>query len=231
MQRDDALELVGALRAPFRLAFGEGLLLAVVGRRQMIDAGQQRTEQLAVADNAADRDAAKADAVIAALAPDQAGARSFAADGVIGERDLERGVHRFGAGVAEEHMIEVAGRERGDPARQLESLRVGKLEARRIVELGGLPLDRLHDGVAVVAGIDAPEPGGAIEHRAAVGREIVHVLGPRDQPRRRLEGAVRREREPERFEIVRHGAARWCRSHGHSLAALECGCYQPRDCR
>ena len=72
MQRDDALEFVGEMRAPFRLALGEGLLLAVVGVRQMIDAGQQRAERLAVVDDAADRDAAEADAVIAALAADEA---------------------------------------------------------------------------------------------------------------------------------------------------------------
>ena len=75
MQRDDALEIVGEMRAPFRLALGEGLLLAIVGRRQVVDAGEQRAEEFAVGDDAADRNAAEADAVIAALAPDQAGAR------------------------------------------------------------------------------------------------------------------------------------------------------------
>ena len=79
MQRDDALELVGEMRAPVRLALAEGLVLAVVGVRQVIDAGQQRAEELAVVDDAADRDAAEADAVIAALAADQARARAFAA--------------------------------------------------------------------------------------------------------------------------------------------------------
>ena len=38
----------------------------------MVDAGQQRAEDLAVADDAADGSAAEADAVIAALAADQA---------------------------------------------------------------------------------------------------------------------------------------------------------------
>ena len=75
MQRDDAFELVGKMRAPFRLAAGEGLMLAAVGRRQMIDAGEQRAEEFAVVDDAADRNAAEADAVIAALAADQPGAR------------------------------------------------------------------------------------------------------------------------------------------------------------
>jgi len=68
VQRDDALELVGEMRAPLGLALAEGLVLAIVGRRQVVDAGEQRAEQLAVGDDAADRDAAEADAVIAALA-------------------------------------------------------------------------------------------------------------------------------------------------------------------
>src|SRR5215213_7051033 len=105
------------MRTPVRLAFGEGLLLAVISVRQVIDAGQQRAEEFAVGDDAADRNAAETDAMIAALAPDQAGARAFAADVVIGERNLERGVDCLRAGVAEEHVIEVAGRERSDPAR------------------------------------------------------------------------------------------------------------------
>ena len=73
---DDPLERVGEMAAPFRLALGEGLMLAIVGRGQMVDAGKQRTEELAVVDHAADRNAAEADAVIAALAADQALARA-----------------------------------------------------------------------------------------------------------------------------------------------------------
>ena len=196
MQRDDAFEIVGEVRAPVRLALAEGLLLAIVGRRQVIDAGQQRAEEFPVGDDAADRNAAEADAVIAALAADQARARAFAADVVIGERDLERGVDRLRAGIAEEHVVEVARRQRRDAARQLERLGMGELERRRVVELGRLRADRRHDRIAVVAGIGAPQPGGAVEHGAAVGRVVVHVLGAGDQPRRRLEGAVGRERQP-----------------------------------
>src|SRR3984957_8839317 len=108
------------MRAPVRLAFGKGLMLATVSRRQMIDAGQQRAEMLAITDDAADRNAAKTDAVIAALAADQPGARGVAAHIMIGERDLERGVDRLRAGIAEEHAVEIARRQRSDAARQLE---------------------------------------------------------------------------------------------------------------
>ena len=78
VQRDDALQLVGELRAMLRLAAREGVLGRQVRVRHVVDAGQQRAEHLAVGDDAADRDAAEIDAVIAALAADQAEARAVA---------------------------------------------------------------------------------------------------------------------------------------------------------
>ncbi|MNL73578.1 hypothetical protein D3C87_1990570 [compost metagenome] len=78
------------MRAVFRLALAEGLLLAVIGMGEMVDAGEQRAEELAVVRHAADGDAAEADAMIAALAADQAGLGCLAADVPIGERDLQR---------------------------------------------------------------------------------------------------------------------------------------------
>src|SRR5262249_17756547 len=97
VQRNDAVEFVRQMRAPGRLALAESLMLAAVGCRQVVDAGQERAEEFAVVDDAADRDSAEADAVIAALAADQARARALAADIVIGKRDLERGVDRLRA--------------------------------------------------------------------------------------------------------------------------------------
>ena len=49
VQIDDAFEFIGEMRAIFGLALAEGLLVAVIGRRQMIDAGQERAEHLSVA--------------------------------------------------------------------------------------------------------------------------------------------------------------------------------------
>jgi len=110
---------------------------------------------------------------------------------MIGERDLERGVDRLGAGIAEEHVVEIGRRERRDAARQLERLGVGELEGRRVVELARLGADRRHDRVAVMAGIAAPQAGGGVEHLAAVGRGVVHALGARDQAGRLLERPIR----------------------------------------
>ena len=77
MQVDQVFQRVGEMGAIFRLAFRESLLFAVIGRRQMIDAGQQRSEHLAVIAHAADRGSTETDAVIAALTADQAAAAAL----------------------------------------------------------------------------------------------------------------------------------------------------------
>ena len=100
MQVNQPLQLVGEMDAVFRLTFGEGLLLAVVGVGEVVDAGQQRSEHFPVIDDAADRGAAKANAMIAALAADQAGAGALALGLMIGQRDLERGIGGFRSRIA-----------------------------------------------------------------------------------------------------------------------------------
>ena len=183
-------QLVGQVRAPLRLALGEGLLGAIVGGLQVVDARQHVAELLAVGDHAADRDAAEADAVIAALAADEAGARALALGLVVGERDLQRGVDRLGARIGEERVVEIAGRQQREPRGQLEHLGVAVLEGRRVVELGRLLLDRLDDRLAAMAGVDAEQARGGVDHLGAVRLEVVHALGAREQARPLLEGAV-----------------------------------------
>jgi hypothetical protein len=114
VQGDEAGQLVGEMRAPLGLALGVGLLGAIVGGLQMVDAGEHVAELLAVGAHAAHRDAAEADAVVAALAPDEAGARALALGLVVGQRDFQRGIHRLGAGVGEERVVEVAGSQQGE---------------------------------------------------------------------------------------------------------------------
>ena len=67
------LQIVGQLRPVLGLALGEGVAGQVVGVAQVVGAGSCGKTRRFV-DDAADRDAAEADAVIAALAPDQPGA-------------------------------------------------------------------------------------------------------------------------------------------------------------
>ena len=202
MQRDEALEIVGKLGAMLGLAAAEGVAGEIVGVAEMVDAGEQRAEPFAVVGDAADRGAAEIDAVIAALAADQPHLRGVALGPVIGERDLERGLDRLRAGVGEEHMVE-AGRGDVDELRgAFEGAWMAHLEGAGEIELADLLADRLDDLRPAMAGIDAPQPGGAVEHAASVVGGVVHALGADEQARRLLVLPVRRERHPECFEIV-----------------------------
>ena len=49
MEGNQTLELIGKMRAPFRFALGEGLVLAVVGMRQVIGTGEQGPNHLRLA--------------------------------------------------------------------------------------------------------------------------------------------------------------------------------------
>ncbi len=73
VQGDEALEVIGEFGAVLGLALREGVADGIMGVAQVVGARQLR-EDPAVRDDAADRDAAEADAMIAALAPDQTGA-------------------------------------------------------------------------------------------------------------------------------------------------------------
>ena len=88
VQRNDALEVVGEMRAPGRLAARVGIVCEVVRVGQVVDARQLGTEELSVIDHAPDRDAAETDAVVTAFPADETRARAFAAHAMIGERDL-----------------------------------------------------------------------------------------------------------------------------------------------
>lgn len=119
--------------------------------------------------------------MIAALAPDQPGARALADGPLVGDRDLEGGVHRFRAGAGEEHPVEpglrTARRDGRQPLGEVEGRRVAHLEGGGEVKGGELALHRRGDALAPVAGIHAPEAGGAIQNAAPVGGGVVHALG------------------------------------------------------
>ncbi len=183
------------------LVLGEGIAGEVVGVADVIDARQQGGEGASVGHHAADRRAAEADAMIAALTADQAGAARLAGRTVIGERDLQRSVDRLGAGVGEEDAVEALRRDFGKPLGEIERQRMPHLERRREIQRHELALDRGGDLLAAVAGIDAPQAGGAVDHLAAVDRGVVHALSRGEQAGRLLELPVGRERHPERVGL------------------------------
>ena len=101
-------------------------------------------------------DTPEVDAVIAALAADEAHLAGVAPGSVIGERDLERGVDRLRAGVGKEHVVEAGRRNVDQFRRTLERLRVAHLECAGEVELIELPADRLGDLRPPMSAVDAP---------------------------------------------------------------------------
>ena len=109
VQDDQTFQVVGKVDAPTRLPLCESVLFQIVGVGQMVHTIEQRTKEFPVWRNAADRDAAKAHAVIATLPPDQARARTLATHPVIGQGNLERRVHRLRPGVAEKCVVDVPG--------------------------------------------------------------------------------------------------------------------------
>ena len=201
VQTDDAFQRVGELRAVLGLALRERILRQV-RVRHVVDARQHGAEPFAVVDHAADRDTAEADAVIAALAPDEAGAGALAVGPVKGERDLERAVDGLGAGVAIEGVIEVARQHRGMARRQFEGLGMAHLERWRVVHLVELLGDRRLDLLAAMASVDAPKTRGSVDDLAPLRRPIVDTFRLGQHPRVLLELPVRRERHEEGFEIV-----------------------------
>ncbi|MNE20674.1 hypothetical protein D3C80_1138070 [compost metagenome] len=96
MLSDQDFQFVGQMPAPGRLAAREGGFIQVQGVRQVIDTGQGGEAALVVF-QPADGNAAKADAVIALLPADQAGAFGLPLRLLIGQGDLQGRIDPLGA--------------------------------------------------------------------------------------------------------------------------------------
>src|SRR3990170_3833366 len=203
VQRHETLEIVGKLGAMLGLAAAEGVAVPVVGVANMVDAGEKGAEPLAVVGDAADRGAAEIDAVIAALATDQADFRRIAFCPVIGERHLQRGLDGLRTRVGKEHVVEARWGDIDELRGALEGPRMAQLEGAGEIELANLLANGLDDLRPAMAGIDAPQSGRTVEHAASVVCGVVRAFGADQQARRLLILAIRRERHPECFEIVR----------------------------
>ena len=202
MQGDHRFQPVGKVGAMGRLALTEGIARRIMRVRQVIGAGQAGAERAAVGDDTTHRNAAKTGAVIAALPADQADALALALGPPIGQRDLERGIDAFRARVGEEDPVQAFRHDAGHAGGELKGQRMAQLEGGRIIEHRRLLLDRLDDGFTAMAGVHAPQASGAIQHAAAIGSGVMHVLRGHHQARIRLEIAVVGERHPQRRQVV-----------------------------
>ena len=94
------------------------------------------------------------------------------------------------------------------------------LERCGVVEGLKLPLHGLRDFLAAMPGVDAPEPGHAVEDFAAIRARVMHPLGGNQNARMGLELPVRRERHPigGKVEFVRKGGLGL--AHGVNLSGV-----------
>lgn len=203
MQGDQPFQIVGQLRAMRGQAARVGIAFDIQRVAQMVGAGQQRAEPFAVIGQPTDGHAAEADPVVCLLAADEAGALAVAAQPVIGQHDLHRAIHRFRAGVGEEHVAQAGWGDCGQPLRQHERQRRTHLEGRREIQRAGLFADHGHDALAAVAGIAAPQAGGAVQDLAAIDVAVIHALCRGQQARARLELAIGGEWHPEGIQLRR----------------------------
>ena len=204
VQADHVEQLVGQLgaglgHAPRKRAVGGLGVGQVIG----LDA---LAKVLAVAQDAAHRNATEVHAVVALEPPDQAGLARLAAHAPVSTGHLQGGVGRLGAGAGEEHAVEAGGHALHDLVGQLERQRVGEVERGRVVQRGDLLAHRLHDLLAPMAQAAAPQTGQAVEHLAAIGGRVIRALTAHDQARVLLELAVAREGHPVGGQPVGVGA-------------------------
>ena len=191
---DDALDLgqqAGAER---------GLVLAVGGAAERVRVGhvrdrdRGRPELLLVVRDAGERERPERDPVVGAVARDRLGALRLAVGDVELADDLPGGLDGLRAAAGEEHVVEVAGHELGEPLgeldgggvrstpdgreRELLQLRggdAGELLAVGVADLGAEEA-RQPVEVAVALGVEHVRPLAAFEHeqrgRAAVAAEV-----------------------------------------------------------
>ena len=182
-------DLLGLPEAPLRIEMGGDF----VEQQQRRPAARQRHQPVG---DAADAHAAKANAVVPLFATDEDVAMTLTARPVIGQRHLHRGISRLGAGVAEQHLVEVTRCHGRNNLRCPERLVIAGLKGRGVVERVELFLDGLVDGFAVVAGTDAPQTGDAIHHLTSVVGGEMHAVGCHENPWILLETPVGREGQP-----------------------------------
>ena len=135
--------------------------------------------------------------MIAALAPDQPGARPLPLRALNCEGDFQRGIDRFGAAVGKEDAVEPVGHQCREPLRQFEGERMPELKCRREIELRRGLRDRLGDLRAAMAGVAAPQARRAVEDLSPVAAPVMHSACRDELARLRLERAIGGKGHPE----------------------------------
>jgi hypothetical protein len=99
-------------------------------------------------------------------------------------------------------VVQIAWRQRRDPAGQGKRFRMPELKRRRKSELACLRSYGLDDRSAAMSRVGAPKTRAAIDDGAALWAEIMHVLSIGEKSRALLERTIGRKRHPIGVKII-----------------------------
>ncbi len=139
-----------------------------VGVRHVAPTGGERLEGRAQPRDARGAQRPERGPVVGDLPRDHLGLGRVAGELVVLPRELERGLDRLAATAGEEHAVEVAGRQRRHPRRQLDRARVRVGPVGVEAQLASLVGAGLGDIGAPVADVHAEQRGQAVEVAVAV---------------------------------------------------------------
>ena len=213
VQVDEVQQVVGQRRPLPARAVGLGRRHALeerarwrLGVRQVVGL-HALAKQLAVAHDAAHRNAAKVHAVVTLHAANQPGFLAHALGAPVGAGHFQRRVGRLGARAREEHMAQARWHALHHPVGQFERQRVAKLEGGRVVQRAHLLRHGAGDFFAPVAQARAPQARQAVKNGLAVHVGEIRALGAGHQPGLGLELAVAGVGHPVRVQPSGVGAS------------------------
>ena len=150
----------------------------------------------AVVDHARQRSTSQVDPMIAPGARDKLGPLRFALGPMVGEADLDGGIHGLGPRRSEEDTVETVRQHATQLFRKLEGDRCGALEMRREIQFLQLRIDRIGNFLTAMPGCAGEETGRAVQDLLTVRRPVAHPLGFLEHLRFLMEQPVVGEREP-----------------------------------
>src|ERR1700742_815129 len=137
---------------------------------------RQLREDPTIADDASDRYAAEADAMVAAFATDQSRPGPLSDGSLIGQGDLERGIDGFRSRSGEEDAVQAARSDRCEFVRKIEGDRVTHLKRGRVIQRHQLPFHGVCDLLATVPGVHAPKTSRPVDDLSTVAAGVVHAF-------------------------------------------------------
>jgi hypothetical protein len=163
LELDGLLDLIGS---PERIAVCRPVVAVGVGHVNA--ARHEGLEDASERGDARGGERPERGAVVGDLPGDQLGLLAVPPGAVVRPGQLDGGLHRFGAAVGEEDVVEVTGCEGGDPGGQLDGAGMGVAPDRDEVELADLGGHRVAQLGTAVTRVDAEEGGEAVEVAVAV---------------------------------------------------------------